>query len=101
MQKPLSLLLPLLSLIEHLQNWFQEVAKQITALKFDEATAAGRKIVHLIQALEEVKLPLEIRGIILHSSLVLSACRYYHTIDISTGTSQFLRNRCFLCRMEF
>ena len=55
MQKPLELLFRRLSFLEHLQNWFQEVAKQITALKFDEATAAGRKIVHLIQALEEVK----------------------------------------------
>jgi WASH complex subunit strumpellin len=30
------------------------MSKQITSLSFDDATSAGRKIVQLIQALEEV-----------------------------------------------
>ncbi|XP_060076742.1 WASH complex subunit 5-like [Ylistrum balloti] len=40
---------------DNLQNWFGEMAKQITSLSFDDSTSAGRKIVQLIQALEEVQ----------------------------------------------
>ena len=40
---------------ENLQAWFTEMSKQITSLSFDDATSAGRKIVQLIQALEEVQ----------------------------------------------
>nr|CAD7398867.1 unnamed protein product [Timema poppensis] len=40
---------------ENLQTWFFEIAKQIDSLKQEETTAAGRKIVQLIQALEEVQ----------------------------------------------
>nr|CAD7567981.1 unnamed protein product [Timema californicum] len=40
---------------ENLQTWFSEIAKQIDSLKQEETTAAGRKIVQLIQALEEVQ----------------------------------------------
>ena len=39
---------------DNLQNWFGEMAKQITSLNYDDSTSAGRKIVQLIQALEEV-----------------------------------------------
>ena len=34
--------------------WFQEMAKQIGSLSYENSTSAGRKIVQLIQALEEV-----------------------------------------------
>ncbi|XP_052274369.1 WASH complex subunit 5-like isoform X2 [Dreissena polymorpha] len=40
---------------ENLQAWFAEMAKQINSLNYDDSTSAGRKIVQLIQALEEVQ----------------------------------------------
>ena len=40
---------------DNLQTWFKEMGSQIQALNFDDSTAAGRKIVQLIQALEEVQ----------------------------------------------
>nr|XP_034958634.1 WASH complex subunit 5-like [Zootoca vivipara] len=40
---------------ENLQAWFREIAKQIMSLDYDDSTAAGRKTVQLIQALEEVQ----------------------------------------------
>lgn len=40
---------------ENLQAWFGEMAKQIGSLSFEDSTSAGRKIVQLIQALEEVQ----------------------------------------------
>ncbi|XP_076082010.1 WASH complex subunit 5-like isoform X2 [Mytilus galloprovincialis] len=40
---------------ENLQAWFSEMSKQISSLSFDDSTSAGRKIVQLIQALEEVQ----------------------------------------------
>ncbi|XP_033011733.1 WASH complex subunit 5 [Lacerta agilis] len=40
---------------ENLQAWFREIAKQIMSLNYDDSTAAGRKTVQLIQALEEVQ----------------------------------------------
>ncbi|WAR23300.1 WASC5-like protein [Mya arenaria] len=40
---------------ENLQAWFGEMAKQIDSLNYDDSTSAGRKIVQLIQALEEVQ----------------------------------------------
>ena len=40
---------------EQLQKWFKEIAGQIQALDYVDATVAGRKIVQLIQALEEVQ----------------------------------------------
>lgn len=42
------------SYIENLQAWFREISKQIMSLNYDDSTAAGRKTVQLIQALEEV-----------------------------------------------
>lgn len=42
-------------LIENLQAWFREISKQILSLNYDDSTAAGRKTVQLIQALEEVQ----------------------------------------------
>lgn len=42
-------------LIENLQAWFREISKQILSLNYDDSTAAGRKTVQLIQALEEVR----------------------------------------------
>lgn len=41
-------------LLDNLQAWFTEMAKQITSLNYEDSTTAGRKIVQLIQALEEV-----------------------------------------------
>ncbi|XP_070556885.1 WASH complex subunit 5-like [Ptychodera flava] len=40
---------------ENLQAWFSEMGKQITSLNYEDSTSAGRKIVQLIQALEEVQ----------------------------------------------
>ncbi|KAI0224187.1 hypothetical protein LSAT2_024791 [Lamellibrachia satsuma] len=40
---------------EKLQAWFAEIGKQIATLNHDDSTSAGRKIVQLIQALEEVQ----------------------------------------------
>ena len=34
--------------------WFQEMSKEIGSLNYEDSTSAGRKIVQLIQALEEV-----------------------------------------------
>jgi WASH complex subunit strumpellin len=42
-------------LTENLQAWFREISKQILSLNYDDSTAAGRKTVQLIQALEEVR----------------------------------------------
>ena len=39
---------------EKLQAWFAEIGKEISSLNHDDSTSAGRKIVQLIQALEEV-----------------------------------------------
>ncbi|XP_064486870.1 WASH complex subunit 5-like isoform X2 [Ornithodoros turicata] len=39
----------------NLQAWFSEMSKQIDSLSFEDMTATGRKIVQLIQALEEVE----------------------------------------------
>ncbi|XP_031552063.1 WASH complex subunit 5-like [Actinia tenebrosa] len=40
---------------ENLQAWFREMSNQITSLDYDDSTSAGRKMVQLIQALEEVQ----------------------------------------------
>ncbi|XP_071251753.1 WASH complex subunit 5 isoform X2 [Salvelinus alpinus] len=40
---------------ENLQAWFREISKQIESLNYEDATAAGRKTVQLIQALVEVQ----------------------------------------------
>jgi hypothetical protein len=45
-------------LTENLQAWFREMSTQIQSLDYDDSTAAGRKIVQLMQALEEVGTPL-------------------------------------------
>lgn len=40
---------------ENLQAYFNEMSKQINSLDYSDSTSAGRKIVQLIQALEEVQ----------------------------------------------
>lgn len=40
---------------DQLQAWFRDIGKQIDLLNHEETTAAGRKIVQLIQALQEVQ----------------------------------------------
>ncbi|XP_071964498.1 WASH complex subunit 5-like [Antedon mediterranea] len=40
---------------DNLKMWFSEMAKQIGSLDYDDSTSAGRKIIQLIQALEEVQ----------------------------------------------
>jgi WASH complex subunit strumpellin len=40
---------------ENLQSWFAAMGKQIASLKHEDATASGRKVVQLIQALQEVQ----------------------------------------------
>ncbi|XP_077497040.1 WASH complex subunit strump isoform X1 [Amblyomma americanum] len=39
----------------NLQAWFSEMSKQIDSLSYEDTTGTGRKIVQLIQALEEVE----------------------------------------------
>lgn len=39
---------------DNLKAWFQDISKQIDSLSHSDSTVAGRKIVQLIQALEEV-----------------------------------------------
>ena len=41
--------------LEHLQAWFTEMSSQINQLSYDDPTMAGRKITHLVQAVDEVK----------------------------------------------
>lgn len=41
--------------LDKLQAWFRDIGKQIDSLNHEETTAAGRKIVQLIRALEEVQ----------------------------------------------
>lgn len=43
------------TIADKLQAWFKDIAKQVESLDYKQATPAGRKIVHLIQALEEVQ----------------------------------------------
>ncbi|XP_035827087.1 WASH complex subunit 5 [Aplysia californica] len=40
---------------DNLQAWFAEMSRQIGSLGYEDSTSAGRKIVQLIQALEEVQ----------------------------------------------
>jgi len=42
-------------LSENLQKWLREMAQQVESLNFEEGIASGRKMAHLIQALEEVQ----------------------------------------------
>lgn len=44
----------MLFVVENLQQWFTEMAKQINNLNYGELGAAGPRIIQLIQALEEV-----------------------------------------------
>ncbi len=53
---PLSLSPSLSNFVEHLQAWFTEMATQINQLSYDDSTVAGRKISHLMQAVDEVTL---------------------------------------------
>lgn len=65
---------------ENLQAWFREMAKQISSLGSEDATAAGRKTVQLIQALEEVQV--------------------FHQLDTNMQVCQFLADtRRFLHQM--
>ena len=45
---------PSFSFAENLQAWFAEMGKQISDVNYEDSTSAGRKIVQLVQALEEV-----------------------------------------------
>eukprot|EP01137_Pigoraptor_chileana_P023452 Opistho-2@89740 len=40
---------------ENLQAWFHEMARQIGSLDYADSTSAGRKVVQLMQAMEEVQ----------------------------------------------
>lgn len=40
---------------DNLQKWFVEMGNRISSLNYEDSTSAGRKIVQLIQALEEVQ----------------------------------------------
>lgn len=37
-----------------MQAWFTEMSSQINQLSYDDSTMAGRKITHLVQAVDEV-----------------------------------------------
>ena len=41
--------------VDKLQAWFNDISKQILSLDYDDSTSAGRKIIQLIQAVEEVR----------------------------------------------
>ena len=41
---------------ENLQAWFAEMGKQISNVNYEDSTSAGRKIVQLVQALEEASI---------------------------------------------
>lgn len=41
--------------LDNLQKWFLDINKQISSLNIEEPTISGRKIVQLIQALDEVQ----------------------------------------------
>lgn len=47
--------LPRVAINESLCNWFKAKAKQIDSLKYDDLTVATKKIIRLIQALEDVQ----------------------------------------------
>ena len=65
---------------EHLQGWFNNLANEIDALDFDKSIVAGRKITHIMQALEEVQ--------------------EFHQIETSLQIKQFLADtRQFLTKM--
>mmetsp|Transcript_82253 Transcript_82253/g.199407 ORF Transcript_82253/g.199407 Transcript_82253/m.199407 type:complete len:1160 (-) Transcript_82253:74-3553(-) len=55
---------------EQLQGWFRQLAGEVEALDYTDATTAGRKILQLIKALEEVE--------------------QFETIDTSTFIKEFL-----------
>eukprot|EP00039_Didymoeca_costata_P019334 m.337103 g.337103 ORF g.337103 m.337103 type:complete len:1151 (+) comp18047_c0_seq1:185-3637(+) len=59
---------------ENLQAYFTKLGEQIAALDFTDSTSAGRKIVHLIQALEEVQ--------------------EFHQLENSLQIRQFLKETC-------
>ena len=66
-------------LSDNLQAWFSEMAKQITSLNYDDSTAAGRKIVQLIQALEEV--------------IESGPCFGKHDLKLVSDVKFFIRNK--------
>uniref|UniRef100_A0A8D1PH70 WASH complex subunit 5 n=1 Tax=Sus scrofa TaxID=9823 RepID=A0A8D1PH70_PIG len=65
---------------ENLQAWFREISKQILSLNYDDSTAAGRKTVQLIQALEELASALDLPLLRINqanSPDLLSVSQYY------------------------
>eukprot|EP01125_Pyxidicula_operculata_P012814 TRINITY_DN4218_c0_g1_i3.p1 TRINITY_DN4218_c0_g1~~TRINITY_DN4218_c0_g1_i3.p1 ORF type:complete len:1114 (+),score=245.98 TRINITY_DN4218_c0_g1_i3:40-3381(+) len=65
---------------ERLQSWFEKIGTQIEALDFEDKTVSGRKIQHLIRALEEVAA--------------------YHQIETNVPVKNFLQEtRTFLSKM--
>ncbi|KAJ8877566.1 hypothetical protein PR048_022021 [Dryococelus australis] len=65
---------------DNLKTWFNEIARQIDSLRLNETSAAGRKIVQLIQALEEVQ--------------------EFHQLESNLQVRQFLADTCsFLHQM--
>ena len=50
--------------IDSLQTWFTSMAKQIDSLNYEDSTSAGRKIVQLMQALEEVRNKINIQRVV-------------------------------------
>ncbi|KAK7873803.1 hypothetical protein R5R35_005787 [Gryllus longicercus] len=67
--------------IDNLKSWFSDLAKEIETLNHEQITAAGRKIVQMIQALEEVQ--------------------EYHQLDSNLQVRQFLADtRRYLHQMN-
>lgn len=76
---------------DQLQAWFKDIGKQIDSLNHEESTASGRKIVHLIQALQEVQGNF---GLCLFKVLKKITKKYFpefHNLDNNFQVRQFLQ----------
>ena len=67
--------------LDNLQSWFSEMSKQISSLNYDDSTAAGRKMVQLIQALEEVTHHFLQTLLVPHSDNCVN-CNYFALVEL-------------------
>ncbi|XP_075729610.1 WASH complex subunit strump [Rhipicephalus microplus] len=64
----------------NLQAWFLEMSKQIDSLSYEDTTATGRKIVQLIQALEEVEQFHELESNLQVKQFLTETRQYLHSM---------------------
>ncbi|PSN50014.1 WASH complex subunit 5 [Blattella germanica] len=69
---------------ENLQAWFADISKQINSLNHEDATASGRKIVQLIEALQEVQVFHQLESNIAVCQFLADTRQYLHQM-IRTG----------------